>query len=327
MMGIDVGGANLKVVDESGAHIHYCPLWENAPITDILLPYAGRTGGSAAVVMSGELADCFSNKLQGISFIVKAVQQAFPRARFYGMDAAFHTDAVPALAAANWLASADYLRELHPRAVLLDIGSTTADIIPLNYFDELKGLTDTRRLQKGYLLYTGMLRTSIPTLLTAVDLDGIRTPVSTEYFATSADAHLVLGHITPGQYSCDTPDRKEKTPAASLRRLARVVCADLEEIGENGAVKVAEAFWEIQRGHCGRYRSPALCPGAGRDRPHPQTRACGRCITCPRSPRGGIAGENSLIPSALLVTGEEIADANSGNFQLCNHLYQLSGCC
>ena len=64
------------------------------------------------------------------------------------------------LAAANWLASADFLREKYPDALLLDIGSTTADFIPLSRFSSLKGLSDLARLQKGYLVYTGMLRTS-----------------------------------------------------------------------------------------------------------------------------------------------------------------------
>ena len=114
-------------------------------------------------------------------------------------------------------------------------------------FDRLKGLTDLTRLQGGYLVYTGMLRTNIATLVRSVELDGIETPVSTEYFATSADAHLVLGNITPDQYACDTPDKKEKTVEASLRRLARVVCSDLEEIGVRGAIQVAAKFWEVQR--------------------------------------------------------------------------------
>ncbi|MGB9177241.1 MAG: hydantoinase/oxoprolinase family protein, partial [Methanoregula sp.] len=140
-----------------------------------------------------------------------------------------------------------YLRAWHPDAVLVDIGSTTADIIPLNRFDSLLGMTDIKRLQTGYLIYTGMLRTSVATLLRSVDLAGVRTPVSTEYFATSADVHLVLGHIIPERYSCDTPDRKEKTCIASLRRLARVVCADLDEIGTGGAQQVAEQFWSVQR--------------------------------------------------------------------------------
>jgi len=247
MIGIDVGGANLKIVDDHGVHIHYCPLWEHAPITAQLDKYVSLPDDGAVVVMSGELADCFSHKMEGISFIVDAVKKAFPQARFYGTDDQFHTSAVPQLAAANWLASAAYLKEEYPDAILLDIGSTTADIIPLGLFEDLKWLTDLRRLQNGYLVYSGMLRGNIATLLQSVTLDGVATPVSSEYFAVSADAHLVLGHISLEDYIGDTPDRKEKTMDASLRRLARVVCADLDEIGESGALQIAGQFWEKQR--------------------------------------------------------------------------------
>jgi len=247
MIGIDVGGANVKIVDDHGVHIHYCPLWEHAPITAQLDKYVSLPDDGAVVVMSGELADCFSHKMEGISFIVDAVKKAFPHARFYGTDGQFHDGAVPQLAAANWLASADYLRAEYPDAVLLDIGSTTADVIPLARFASMKGLTDLRRLQKGYLIYTGMLRGNIATLLQSATLDGVATPVSSEYFAVSADAHLVLGHINPAQYICDTPDKKEKTQTASLRRLARVVCADPDEIGTDGAYQIAEQFWAKQR--------------------------------------------------------------------------------
>jgi (4-(4-[2-(gamma-L-glutamylamino)ethyl]phenoxymethyl)furan-2-yl)methanamine synthase len=247
MIGIDVGGANLKIVDDKGVHIHYCPLWEGAPVTALLDRYVTDPGEPAAVVMSGELADCFQSKEEGISFIVNAVKKAFPDACFYGTDGQFHRSAVPQLAAANWLASADFLRETYPDAVLLDIGSTTADIIPLARFASLLGLTDLQRLRKGYLVYTGLLRGNVATQLRSVLLGGTDTPVSSEYFASAADVHLVLGHITCSQYTCDTPDRKEKTETASLRRLARVVCADLDEIGEGGARQIAGQFWDLQR--------------------------------------------------------------------------------
>lgn len=247
MIGIDVGGAYLKVVSGENVGIHYCPLWEHAPVTALLRPYVTSNGEEAAVVMSGELADCFENKTDGISFIVDAVKNAFPAARFYGTDGRFHDHVLPQLAAANWLVSADYLREKFPGAVLLDIGSTTADIVPLHCFESLHGLTDLMRLQQGYLIYSGMLRGNIATMVQSVTIDHVVTPVSSEYFAAGADAHLVLGHITPAQYTCETPDRKEKTRFAALRRLARVVCADLDEIGTEGAVQIAEQFWETQR--------------------------------------------------------------------------------
>ncbi|ACL15951.1 hydantoinase/oxoprolinase family protein [Methanosphaerula palustris] len=246
MIGIDVGGANLKVVTEKGVAIHYCPLWEKAPITTLLRPYNPGLTEEAAVVMSGELADCFPAKEQGIRFIVNAVRAAFPQSRFYGMDGAFHDDSDPSLAAANWLASADRLRREHPNALFVDFGSTTTDIIPLTRFSDLTGLTDLLRLQRGYLIYTGMLRTNVAAILHSVDLEGVRTPISSEYFATSADLHLVLGHITTEQYTCDAPDHREKTLVGSQRRLARVVCADLEEIGEVGVLSIAEQCWAIQ---------------------------------------------------------------------------------
>jgi probable H4MPT-linked C1 transfer pathway protein len=248
VIGIDVGGANLKLVDGKQVTIRYCPLWEDTPLTDHLRAYREtHPDPDAAVVMSGELADCFTSKREGVGFIVDAVQEVYREAIFYGTDAAFHSGAVPQLAAANWLASADLLRIRYPGAVLLDVGSTTTDIIPLAEFPRLLGLTDLDRLQMGFLLYTGLLRTSLATQLPAVTLKGIETPTCAEHFAIAADAHLVLGHITPGMYSCDAPDGGEKNVGAALRRLARMVCADLDGIGPEGAMEISRQFWEAQR--------------------------------------------------------------------------------
>ncbi|MDO5845931.1 MAG: hydantoinase/oxoprolinase family protein [Methanocorpusculum sp.] len=247
MIGIDVGGANLKIVDKDGVHIHYCPLWKESPLAEIIAGYKAAGADNAAVVMSGELADGFFDKNEGIAFIVDAVRESFPDALFYGMDGMFHSRACRELAAANWLASVDFLRRKYPNGMLLDIGSTTADIVPFGKFESLLGLTDTLRLQAGYLVYTGMLRTPVATLANAAVINGIKTPFSTEYFACSGDVHFVLGNIDATEYSSATPDGKEVSREACLRRLARTVCADLEEVGETGALAVAERFWEAQR--------------------------------------------------------------------------------
>ena len=248
MIGIDIGGANLKLVDGNRVTIRYCPLWEGAPLTDLLRAYRmAHPDPGVAVVMSGELADCFRSKMEGIRCIVESVQEVFPEAVFYGVDGAFHREPVPQLAAANWLAAADLLRMRYPSAVFLDIGSTTTDIIPLGEFPRLRGLTDLGRLQRGYLLYTGLLRTSLATQIRTITLEGVETPTCAEHFAIAADAHLVLGHIAPRAYTCDPPDRGGKNVGAALRRLARVVCADLDEIGPDGAMEIARQFWESQR--------------------------------------------------------------------------------
>ncbi len=245
MIGIDVGGANTKIVSDKGAFIHYCPLWKGAPLREILALYKGQ--GPAAVVMSGELADCFSSKIEGIRFIASVVREVFPGSLFYGTDGAFHEDPVPELAAANWLASAEWLDDEYPDAVLVDVGSTTTDIVPLGRFRELIGLSDLDRMRKGYLVYTGLLRTGIETMLREVEMGGIPTPVCPEHFAISADAYSALDVIGDREYTCDAPDGAGKDRSSSLRRLARVVCSDISEIGEEGALEIARAFVATQQ--------------------------------------------------------------------------------
>ena len=75
MIGIDIGGANLKVVDQEGAHIHYCPLWKMTPITDILRIYSDEE--HVAVVMSGEQADCFVSTEEGRGFYCISRKRSF----------------------------------------------------------------------------------------------------------------------------------------------------------------------------------------------------------------------------------------------------------
>ena len=245
IIGIDVGGANLKIFTGDRVDLHYCPLWKKAPIQEILQPY--QHARSVAVVMSGELADSFSSKMEGISYIVQEVTAVFPDAVFYGVDGAFHTRPCIELAAANWLAACDALTATYPTAVLVDVGSTTTDIIPLQNERDLLGYTDLKRLQDGYLLYIGMLRTPIATLISEVELHGVKTAVSTEFFANAADAHLIMKTITPDLYTCERADGGDISYEACVRRISRVVCADPEELGEDGPKQIAQAFIKRQR--------------------------------------------------------------------------------
>ncbi|MBN1167993.1 MAG: H4MPT-linked C1 transfer pathway protein [Methanospirillaceae archaeon] len=239
MLGIDIGGANLKIITDNGMYLHYCPLYRDAPLQEIIQNYATGTD-SAAVVMSGELADCFPDKDAGISHIVNRVKDILPHACFYGIDGLFHTKPGRMLAAANWLASADFLKEIYPRALFVDIGSTTTDIIPLPHFFHLKNQTDLTRLQNGFLVYTGILRTPVSAVTGTLLIGGIPTPVSSEYFATTADAWLVSGKINESLYTCETADKAGTTSPDGMRRLARVVCCDLRELSPDQIREIAD---------------------------------------------------------------------------------------
>ena len=119
-------------------------------------------------------------------------------------------------AAANWVATALWLAQQVPDCLLVDIGSTTCDIIPiLGGRLTVEGRTDLDRLQAGELVYTGAVRTNTAAIVQAVPVRGRLCPVSSEYFAISGDVHLVLSHISPDDYGCPTPDGRPATPGGA----------------------------------------------------------------------------------------------------------------
>jgi probable H4MPT-linked C1 transfer pathway protein len=241
ILGLDVGGANTKAASSDGllAKSIYLPLWRGAPLDQALDRLAEMAPEALGVVMTGELADCYPDKASGVASIKSAVEMAFQcPIRFWGVNGFAWRD-LRELAGANWSASAALVAREMGDCLFVDMGSTTTDIIPI-IGRPLAETTDLGRLANGELVYSGMLRTSLGSLLPSVILDGNSIPLSPEFFAITADAYLAMGEIAPEEYTCDAPDGRGKDRASALRRIARTVCADLEEIGKAGALAIAE---------------------------------------------------------------------------------------
>src|SRR5262245_66325150 len=90
------------------------------------------------VTMTAELSQLFRTKREGVSFVLDAVETAFPSAvvRVWTVDGRFvdidRARLMPLdVAAANWSATAQSIAKHHHDALLLDIGTTTTDIIPV----------------------------------------------------------------------------------------------------------------------------------------------------------------------------------------------------
>lgn len=249
ILGIDIGGANTKVASHDGriVELHYIPLWKNTRLPEMLLDISARLRPEkVGVVITGELADCFPDKESGLSYIMDAVNKAFKDAWFFDSDGDFTKEKKRSIAAANWMASALTVGKDFEDCIFMDIGSTTTDIVPIEKGKPLAEKTDFERLKKGELVYTGALRTNIAAILNTVTLSGEVSRISSEFFAITADAYRVLGMISQEDYTCDTPDGAGKTVIDARRRLARVVCADLTEIGEDEIVSIAEQAMEKQ---------------------------------------------------------------------------------
>jgi len=249
ILGIDIGGANTKVASGDGKviELHYIPLWKDTRLPEVLLDIGRRLKPErAGVVITGELADCFQDKDAGLSYIIDAVNNAFEDAWFLDSSGEFTKEKRRSIATANWTASALIAGRDYGDCVFVDIGSTTSDIIPVKGGKPLAARIDFERLKNSELVYSGALRTNIAALLYTVKLGSTVSRISSELFAITADAYLVLGMISRRDYTCDTPDGAGKTATDARRRLARVVCADLTEIGEEDIVSIAEQAIERQ---------------------------------------------------------------------------------
>ncbi len=249
ILGIDIGGANTKVASSDGklVELHYLPLWKNSKLPEALIDISTRlTPEKVGVVITGELADCFPDKEAGLSYIIDAVNNAFDDAWFLDSSGVFTREKKRSIAAANWMASALIVGKDFGDCIFVDTGSTTTDIIPIKKGNSLAAVTDFERLRRSELVYSGALRTNIAALLDTVEVNGARSRISSELFAITADAYLVIGMISQSDYTCDTPDGAGKTQLDAKRRLARVVCADLTEITDEEIVSIARQVMERQ---------------------------------------------------------------------------------
>ena len=234
VLGLDIGGANLKAAHSNGgARTQPFALWKSpAQLPDALreLLQGWPPHDLLAVTMTGELCDCFAGKRQGVEAILQAVSMVAGRepVRVWLTDGRFvdlsEARADPLRAAAsNWLALAVFAGRLAPPgpALLLDVGSTTTDIVPLlDGRPQPRGHNDPERLRCGELVYTGVRRTPMCALLGGFG--------AAELFATTLDVYLTLGQIPEDPADCDTADGRPATRQAAAARLARMLCADLE---------------------------------------------------------------------------------------------------
>lgn len=229
VLGLDIGGANLKFVFEGYAKITYFPMWENVSKLGTLLGELNRKffPEKVGVVITAELSDCFRNRGEGITYISEIVKTSFPESSSYFLDIGGNLSEKilnPELYfASNWVASSKFLlSEGWTEFIFTDMGSTTTDIIPVKE-DILAHKTDFERLSNHELLYFGILRTPVFYILSEFG-----APLVPEYFAITADCLRITEDISEEDYVCDTPDSKGRSREECMIRLARTVCIEPE---------------------------------------------------------------------------------------------------
>lgn len=264
VIGWDIGGVNTKaalVVDGSAQAVVTRPFEvQKSPdalpqlLVDIARTLTRDTPQAHAVTMTAELSQMFLTKRDGVRFVLDAVERAFAgqQVQVYTTDGAFvNPDTARSqpllVAAANWVATAQLVARDHRDALLIDIGTTTTDIIPIrNGCVVASGRTDPERLLSGELVYTGVVRTPVEAIVRTVPLQGQAARVSAEGFALAGDVYVWLGGLGPDDYDAATPDGRPSTRPFAGTRLARVVCGDREMLDEAAITAIASAVASAQ---------------------------------------------------------------------------------
>ena len=255
VIGLDVGGANTKAVWRNGSEQRIVSrpfeVWRDREalatvLREVVADVAPEPAEAVVLTTTAELSDAFRTKRDGVGFVLDAAEAALGGPQLLAFTTAGEVVPLveararaPEVAAANWLASALAVAALYPDALMMDVGSTTADVIPIAAGRVVAvGQTDLDRLLAGELVYTGALRTNLAAIAPRVPVYGGWCPVASELFAISADVHLLLGHLAPAQYTCATPDGRPATVEFARERVARLVCADIEQMapGEIDAI-------------------------------------------------------------------------------------------
>ncbi len=108
------------------------------------------------------------------------------------------------------------------------------------------GYTDTERLAAGELVYTGVVRSPVCAVTPTIPWRGRPCPTAQELFATTYDAHLILGHLPEDLTDRNTADGRPATIEFARERLARSICADHEEFAAVDARVAAESIHDAQ---------------------------------------------------------------------------------
>ncbi|MFH1328690.1 MAG: hydantoinase/oxoprolinase family protein [Candidatus Bathyarchaeota archaeon] len=269
VLGLDIGGVNIKAalietenntIKELRTVIEYFPIWKvgKEKLPSVLIKL--RDGLSSfelnavGVTMTAELSDVYLSKREGVNHIIDSLEKVFGDTQVHILDveASLITTSEARtrpldVAAANWSATGWLGSQIVENGILIDVGSTTTSIIPIIANQIVaQGKSDLDKLVNGELIYTGALRTNIATIVGSIPIRGKVARVSSEFFASSGDVHLILGNIQDSDYTVETADGRGKTKEEAMSRIAKVVCADTEMLTRDEIFDIARHIEERQ---------------------------------------------------------------------------------
>jgi probable H4MPT-linked C1 transfer pathway protein len=271
VIGWDIGGAHVKAARLRHGRVidaaqWPCPLWQGTDRLDAVLDAASARWPDLprhahAVTMTGEMVDLFAHREDGVTRLAHRLAQRLPEPRFFGGEQAwFGADDAqrhwPRIASANWLATARHAALVcdADEGLLIDIGSTTTDLIAFGHGRvRASGRSDAQRLQRGELVYQGVVRTPLCALAQRMPWHGVHSNVMNEFFATTADVYRLTGELDAAHDQHPSADNAPKDVAHTCARLARLIGLDGRDAGADEWLALARE-WRARQ--CDELRAP-----------------------------------------------------------------------
>jgi (4-(4-[2-(gamma-L-glutamylamino)ethyl]phenoxymethyl)furan-2-yl)methanamine synthase len=264
VVGWDLGGAHVKAatVSTEGVVRHVvqrpCPLWRGLAqlrTTVKSIVEDMQTADAVHVVtMTGELADVFVDRAQGVRELLDVMTGQLAKAPLliYAGHTGFLTPEAAVrnpepVASANWFAAAQLTAGKLAEGLFVDVGSTTTDMLIFAHGRvEARGYSDHQRLTYDELIYTGVVRTPVMAVVDRVAFSGAWVSVMAEQFATMADVYRLTRDLPEYADMLPSADGGDKSDEASARRLARMLGRDAQPADAGEWRRVAEYMVECQ---------------------------------------------------------------------------------
>ncbi|MDL2336542.1 MAG: hydantoinase/oxoprolinase family protein [Pseudomonadota bacterium] len=264
IVGWDIGGAHVKACVTRGGEVvdvaqWACRLWQGLDQLDLALEQAQarwpelKGSVSHAVTMSGEMVDAFTHREDGVQRIADRLAKMLRGpVHLYAGDLGWIAPADAArcwaeIASANWLATAQHAASVFGNGVLIDIGSTTTDLIAFaGGRVQTTSRSDHERLASGELVYHGVVRTPLCALTQHIAFRARSVNVMNEWFATTADVYRLTGELDPTHDQQPSADGQPKDRAATQQRLARMVGLDARDASDEEWRGFAQAWRDEQ---------------------------------------------------------------------------------
>ena len=233
-LGIDIGGAHLKVIgidkNNKVVFVDYSnyKLWEG--IENLKAKFINinkminNNSVKCGITMSAEMCDNFKNRYQGAKTLIQECDNLRFNNFFYVNSKEVFTKKpkYKQLISLNWHSIGKFLENKIESCIAIDFGSTTTDFICIKKNKIINKFNDDySRINNSELVYTGFTRTPIFGVANQIDYNKKKLKIIPEFFSNTSDIYRILGKLNKKIDVEETADKSRKDIKQSLIRLSR----------------------------------------------------------------------------------------------------------